>query len=159
MSTETAITSPNMHDDSVHDAIFRDPSGTNGAEASVTDGIRGTLDALSVRRVFGEPYVADGVTIIPVARVTGGAGGGGGSGSGPGNVGGHGFGSSFGLGAHPVGVYEVSHGNVKFRPTIDVNRLIRGSQILAGVTLCALFLLRTRHRMAALRFGDRAHAS
>ena len=29
-------------------------------------------DALGVKRVFGEPYDKDGVTIIPVARVQGG---------------------------------------------------------------------------------------
>jgi len=33
-------------------------------------------DTLTVRRVFGEPYTANGVTIIPVAKVWGGAGGG-----------------------------------------------------------------------------------
>ena len=30
-------------------------------------------DALTVKRVFGEPYEKDGVTIIPAARVQGGA--------------------------------------------------------------------------------------
>src|SRR5450756_30017 len=35
-------------------------------------------DTLTIRRVFGEPYTANGVTIIPVAKVWGGAGGGGG---------------------------------------------------------------------------------
>jgi uncharacterized spore protein YtfJ len=35
-------------------------------------------DALTVKRVFGEPYEKDGVTIIPAARVQGGAGAGGG---------------------------------------------------------------------------------
>jgi len=34
-------------------------------------------DALTVKRVFGEPYEKNGVTMIPVARVQGGAGGGG----------------------------------------------------------------------------------
>lgn len=33
-------------------------------------------DVLTVRRVFGEPVTQDGVTVIPVARVSGGAGGG-----------------------------------------------------------------------------------
>jgi hypothetical protein len=33
-------------------------------------------DALTVKRVFGEPYEKDGVTIIPGARVEGAAGGG-----------------------------------------------------------------------------------
>src|ERR1035437_6566024 len=39
-------------------------------------------DAMTVKRVFGDPYEKDGVTVIPVANVMGGAGGGGGSGAG-----------------------------------------------------------------------------
>ena len=34
-----------------------------------------TADAISVRRVFGEPYEKDGLTVIPVASVAGGGGG------------------------------------------------------------------------------------
>jgi hypothetical protein len=61
----------------------------SSTKRSLADEIRGTLDAISVRRVFGDPYVADGVTIVPVARVTGAAGGGGGGeGTGPGSTGG-----------------------------------------------------------------------
>ena len=37
-----------------------------------------TSDAISVRRVYGEPYEKDGLTIIPAAKVFGGGGGGGG---------------------------------------------------------------------------------
>ena len=33
-------------------------------------------DTLTVKRVFGEPYEHDGVTIVPVASVMGGGGGG-----------------------------------------------------------------------------------
>ncbi len=33
-------------------------------------------DALSVKRVFGEPYERNGTTVIPVAKIQGGAGGG-----------------------------------------------------------------------------------
>lgn len=52
------------------------------AAATILDSLSGTRDALSVRRVFGDPYEIDGMTIIPVARISGGAGGGGGEGSG-----------------------------------------------------------------------------
>ena len=38
--------------------------------------IKGARDALSVRRVFGEPVERDGVTVIPAATVIGGGGGG-----------------------------------------------------------------------------------
>ncbi|MEZ5226407.1 MAG: hypothetical protein R2710_06940 [Acidimicrobiales bacterium] len=47
-------------------------------ENSILDDLRGTRDLLSVGRVFGDPITAEGVTIIPVARISGGAGGGGG---------------------------------------------------------------------------------
>lgn len=46
----------------------------------VQDVIAQTRDALTVKKVFGEPYEKSGVTMIPVARVQGGAGGGGGVG-------------------------------------------------------------------------------
>jgi uncharacterized spore protein YtfJ len=39
-------------------------------------------EAMTVKRVFGDPYEKDGVTVIPVANVMGGAGGGGGSSAG-----------------------------------------------------------------------------
>jgi uncharacterized spore protein YtfJ len=32
--------------------------------------------ALTVKRVFGDPLTHDGITVIPVARIIGGAGGG-----------------------------------------------------------------------------------
>ena len=32
-----------------------------------------TRDALTVQKVFGEPYDKDGVTIVPVAKISGGA--------------------------------------------------------------------------------------
>jgi uncharacterized spore protein YtfJ len=42
----------------------------------VQDVIAQARDTLTVKRVFGEPYEKDGVTIIPAARIQGGAGGG-----------------------------------------------------------------------------------
>ncbi len=35
-------------------------------------------EAMTVKRVFGDPYEKDGVTVIPVASIMGGAGAGGG---------------------------------------------------------------------------------
>ena len=40
-------------------------------------------DVLTVKRVFGDAYEVDGVTVIPVAAVRGGGGGGGGEGDAP----------------------------------------------------------------------------
>ena len=114
--------------------------------AAVLENIRGTHDAISVRRVFGDAYEVDGVTVIPVAQVAGGAGGGGGEGESEGQTGG-GFGTGFGINAVPVGVYEVRGGTVEWKPAIDVNRLAKGGQVLAGIFLvCVALVLRKRRR-------------
>jgi uncharacterized spore protein YtfJ len=101
-------------------------------------------DLLTVGNVFGEPYQLDDVTIITVARISGGAGGGGGEGTDEEQSGG-GFGTGFGLQAKPVGVYRIRDGEVDWRPIVDVNQVIRGSQILAGVALlCATLVILRR---------------
>ena len=84
----------------------------------------------------------DGLTVIPVGRVSGGAGGGWGEG-GEGDEGsGSGSGSGFGVRVSPVGVYQVRDGVVEWKPSVDVNRLARGGQILAGVlALCVPVIL------------------
>jgi uncharacterized spore protein YtfJ len=89
-------------------------------------------DSLTVKRVFGEPYEKDGVTIIPAARVQGGAGAGGGEdpqGQGKGS------GSGFGVTARPVGAYVLREGELSWRPAVDVNRIILGGQAVAIVAL------------------------
>ena len=58
-------------------------------------------DAVTVKKVFGEPYQHNGITIIPAAKITGGAGGGGGTG---GNQE-RGFGGGYGVMSSPVGTY------------------------------------------------------
>jgi uncharacterized spore protein YtfJ len=93
-------------------------------------------DALTVRRVYGEPYERDGVTVIPVAAVGGGGGGGGGHDA----TGQEGEGGGFALGAKPAGVYVVTDGQVRWRPAVDVNRLV--ATVAAAVV--AITLARTR---------------
>lgn len=117
---------------------------TDTSEKAVLDDLRATRDALSVRRVFGDPYTVDSITIIPVARVIGGAGGGGGEGTGPDETGGHGFGTGFGLGARGLGVYELRDGQVRWKPAIDVDRLARGLQILTAIAIICGSLVRVR---------------
>ena len=92
-------------------------------------------DALTVKRVFGEPYEKDGVTVIPAARVRGGAGGG--SGEDPQGQG-QGSGSGFGLTARPVGAFIIRDGEVSWRPAVDVNRIVLGGQVVAIVALLAI---------------------
>jgi uncharacterized spore protein YtfJ len=84
-------------------------------------------DAMSVGRVFGEPIEKNGVTIIPVAQVMGGGGGG----SGQQGDKGEGSGVGFGMRANPAGVYVINGDAVEWKPSIDVNRVILGGQIVA----------------------------
>lgn len=100
----------------------------------VEEVIAGARDALTVRRVFGEPYERDGVTIIPAAVVRG--GGGGGSGEGP--KGEKGGGTGFGLSARPVGAYVFREGDWQWRPAVDVTRVILGAQIVLAVVWLAI---------------------
>jgi uncharacterized spore protein YtfJ len=104
------------------------------------DDVRQTIeqakDTLNVRRVFGDPYEKNGVTVIPAARVQGGAGGGGGEG--PDGQGG-GRGAGFGVNARPAGAFVIRGEEVDWRPAIDVNRVILGGQLIA---IAALLLAR-----------------
>jgi uncharacterized spore protein YtfJ len=96
-------------------------------------------DAITVKRVFGEPYEKNGVTVIPAARVGGAGGGGGGEGEGPGGEGsGKGSGSGFGLSGRPAGAYVIRGDEVRWQPAIDVNRIILGAQFVAITALLTL---------------------
>jgi uncharacterized spore protein YtfJ len=101
----------------------------------VQDVIDQARDALTVKRVFGEPYEKDGVTIIPAARVQGGAGGG--SGEDPQGQG-RGSGSGFGVTARPVGAFIIQGGELSWRPAVDVNRIILGGQVVVVIALLTL---------------------
>ena len=72
--------------------------------------------------VFGEPVEADGVTVIPVAKVRWGFGGGGGrgieEGSEKGEVG-EGSGGGGGVIASPLGFIEIRDGRAEFRRAND----------------------------------------
>ena len=98
-------------------------------------------DALTVKRVFGEPYERDGLTVIPAASIRGAAGGGGGEGSGPGGEGsGSGSGSGFGLVAKPAGAFVITGSEVRWRPAVNVNRIVLGGQV---VVIMLLFVVRS----------------
>jgi uncharacterized spore protein YtfJ len=101
----------------------------------VQDVIAQARDTLTVKRVFGEPYEKDGLTIIPAARILGGAGGG--SGEDPQGQG-RGTGSGFGLTARPVGAFVVREGELRWRPAVDVTRIVLGGQVVAVVALLAV---------------------
>ena len=98
----------------------------------VQDVIAQAKDTLTVKRVFGEPYEKDGVTVIPAARVQGGAGGG--SSEDPDSQG-RGSGSGFGVTARPVGAFIIRDGDLSWRPAVDVNRIVLGGQLVVVVAL------------------------
>jgi uncharacterized spore protein YtfJ len=83
---------------------------------NVEELLSGARDAISVRRVYGDPIERDGVVVIPAA-VVGGGGGGGGDNEDNG-------GGGFGLRARPVGAYVINNGEVTWKPAIDPSRLI-----------------------------------
>ena len=92
-------------------------------------------EVLTVRRVFGEPFEKNGMTVIPVARVRGGAGGGGGEG--PDGTG-KGSGSGMAISAGPVGVYVIHGDELKWQPALDLNRAIAGGQLVVIVALLTI---------------------
>jgi uncharacterized spore protein YtfJ len=115
----------------------------------------------TVKTVFGEPYQIDGRTIIPIARVAYGFGFGGGYGNGsapdaaetasgtprrePGRrtakaaagepaaeSGAGGGGGGAGISVRPVAVLEVSGAETKFRPIVDVTRVVIAGMLLGA---------------------------
>jgi uncharacterized spore protein YtfJ len=98
-------------------------------------------DAITVSRVFAEPYETDGVTVIAAATVVGGAGGGGGHDE----RGQEGEGGGFGVAARPAGAYVIKDGRVRWRPAVDVNRLFA---TIGSVAIAYLF---TRARIEKAR--------
>jgi uncharacterized spore protein YtfJ len=94
---------------------------------NVLETVNQSRDAITVRRVYGDPYQEEGVTVIPAAAVMGGGGGGG-------DTVGNG-GSGFGLSARPVGAFVIRDGDVRWRPALDLNRVIFMGQIVAIVAL------------------------
>lgn len=100
-------------------------------------------DAITVRRVFGEPYEKDGVTIIAAATVAGGGGGGGGHDE----AGQEGEGGGFGFAARPAGAYIIKEGKVRWRPAVDVNRLFA----TIGAVVITYLIARARIEKARIK--------
>lgn len=112
-----------------------------------------TRGDISARRVFGDPVQQGDAIVIPAARVSGGAGGG--EGKGPAEQG-SGTGSGFGLSARPAGAFIVRNGHVRWRPAIDVNRIILGGQMVAIVGILVLgTVLRARSRPSLVPISRR----
>jgi hypothetical protein len=111
--------------------------------------ISGARDAVSVKRVYGDPYEKNGLTVIPAATVRGGGGGGVGDKEG----GETGAGAGFGLTAHPAGAWIIEDGHVNWKPAIDVNRVVLGGQAIALTAILItgrILLAHSRRRPMAL---------
>jgi uncharacterized spore protein YtfJ len=113
-------------------------------------------DAITVRRVYGEPYEKDGVTVIPAARVAGGVGGGKGQEQG-GNEGAakgqEGEGGGFGVHASPAGAYVVKDGSVRWVPALDPQRALATIGVVAVAVVVARSWVRTREIKAGALTG------
>jgi uncharacterized spore protein YtfJ len=100
--------------------------------------LQGAQDAMAAKRVYAEPVEREGVTVIPAASVGGGGGGGGDNE----NNGGGGF----GIRARPVGAYVITGEKVEWKPAIDVQRLMAGWQVVAGLAVLAGWSIARRRR-------------
>jgi uncharacterized spore protein YtfJ len=95
----------------------------------VMDVVNEAKGAMRASEVFGAPYEKNGITIIPAARIAGGAGGGGDQ-QNP-QAGGVGFGVS----SRPVGAFVIKGDEVRWQPALDLNRVILMSQVVVIVAL------------------------
>ena len=116
----------------------------------VVDLVTTARDAITVKRVFAEPYEKNGVTVLPAANVAGGGGGGGGHD----DQGQEGEGGGFGVMSRPAGAFVITGGNVQWRPAVDVNRLVA---VLGAVVIAYLLsrprIMRARAKLAARESG------
>jgi uncharacterized spore protein YtfJ len=99
-------------------------------------------DAITVKRVYAEPYEKDGTTVIAAAAVRGGAGGG----TGHDQKGQEGQGGGFGVTGKPAGAYVIKDGRVTWRPAVDPNRVIMTLGLVA-----VAYLLRRPRKIRARR--------
>jgi uncharacterized spore protein YtfJ len=99
-----------------------------------------TQSSAHVKTVYGEPVVADGKTVVPVARVAYGFGGGAGSRAKTGNENDgkdEGGGGGGGCAVIPVGVVEITGGSTRYIAFGLVPKLTAG--VVAGAMLGYLF--------------------
>jgi hypothetical protein len=94
--------------------------------------------SVGAKGVYAEPYVQNGLTVIPAATVAG--GGGAGSGESPD---GHGGGGGFGVKSRPSGAWVIENGVVRWKTAFDLNRIVIGAELVA---LAGVFAARTIFR-------------
>lgn len=114
--------------------------------------IANARDAVSVKRVYGDPYEKNGLTVIPAATVRGG----GGAGKGEKEAGESGTGGGFGLTARPTGAWIIENDHVNWKPAIDVNRVVLGGQVIALIATLVTGRVLFAHAQGRPRLLDRA---
>lgn len=114
---------------------------------NLTEVLEEAKQTIGSKGVFGVPYEKNGVTVIPAARIMGGAGGGEGKAartSGDGTPGDEadamptGSGGGFGVSGHPSGAFVIKGDQVSWVPAVDVNRLMFGFQVVMVVFFLAI---------------------
>ena len=111
-------------------------------------------DTMTVRRVYGEPYQENGVTLIPAASIRGGFGAGEGEGEGTDEKGsGSGEGGGGGVVARPVGAFSIDGQDVEWVPAVDVTRIAMMGQLVAIVALLVIRSVLRRNRRQAPAAG------
>jgi len=118
--------------------------------------VKDAQGSLAVKRVFGEPYEKNGITIIPAARIMGGIGGGEGA-----PIPGHdetapatpsGIGGGYGIVGAPAGAYVIKGDKVAWLPAVDVNRMMLGFQVVMVMFFLAIrTIVKTRAKTAAAK--------
>ncbi|MEK4520408.1 spore germination protein GerW family protein [Psychrobacillus sp. FSL W7-1457] len=99
-----------------------------------------------VSLIYGEPIVLDNKKVLPVAKVNYFVGGGGGGGTeitDEQNSSGQGEGAGGAFSVKPIGVYEITAENVKFKPILPINQILT---VFSVVTLGIAFLLIKRRK-------------
>lgn len=113
---------------------------------NVDEMLSGARDAMSVKRVYGDPIERAGMMVIPAAKVVGGGGGGGDQQ----NNGGGGF----GLRATPAGAWIIRDGEVDWEPAVDATRIATLGMLVAIVflwTIRSIAKAQAKARMSAAR--------
>lgn len=111
--------------------------------SKLDDILEGARDAITVRKVYGDPYEKDGVTFVPAAAVRGGGGGGEGEDANSST----GSGGGFGVLARPVGAYQIKEGEVTWIPAADTTKVIVFAQVVVIVALLVVrSILRSRSK-------------
>ena len=125
------------------------PAASEGGTMQVDELISSARDVVSVKRVYGDPYEKNGLTVIPAATVRGGGGGG----SGESEGGEPQAGGGFGMVARPSGAWIIENGDATWKPAIDVNRIVLGGQVIAMTAIIVtgrILLARSRRRRSVL---------